>query len=70
MTRQFKLTAFASVVWLVNGFVTVGCFVAFLAKDGKEVALAYYIPLDCALSIAKACFYFYRYYYEKQYKED
>ena len=41
-----------------------------MVKDGKEVALRFYIPLDCALNVSKTVFYFYKFYEDKTQKED
>ena len=52
-------------IFVLNGLVTIGCFIAFLLIDGKELVYSLYIPLDLFLNICKFGFYHY-YYYESQ----
>lgn len=46
-------------VWILNGVVTVGCFIAFLYIKGSELVIGIYIPLDLFFNIAKTVFYWY-----------
>lgn len=57
-------------VWIVNALVTIGCFIAFLMIDGKELVIALYIPLDLFFNIAKGVFYGYYCYIDMKQKED
>lgn len=47
-----------------------GCIVAYFCLDGKELILTFYIPLDVALNIGKASFYWYTYFSDKWEKEN
>jgi len=56
-------------VWILNVLVVLGCLIAFMCLDGKELVLTFYIPLDAALMISRAAFYWYTYWTEKWERE-
>ena len=66
MVRTFDMSRWW--IWVINGVVTIGCFVAFILIDGKEIVFAQYIPLDLFLTVCKTVFYFYYYHRDKQEK--
>ena len=66
MHRKFLITKIGKVAWVVNFIVTVGCFLAFCFIDGKELLLALYIPLDMALNVSKAMFFFFEYHKDQK----
>ena len=68
MERVFDMSRWW--IWVINGLVTVGCFVAYILIDGTEVLYAQYIPLDLFLNVCKTIFYFYYYYRDHRDKED
>lgn len=47
-----------------------GCVIAYFCLDGKELVLKFYIPLDIALNISKASFYWYTYFNDNREKEN
>jgi len=57
-------------VWILNGLVTLGCFIAFLCINGKETVFSFYIPLDVALNVAKTVFFWYNFYEDMNIKAD
>lgn len=66
MTSRLIVTPYAKIAWIVNSIVTVGCLIAFLCIDGKEVICAFYIPLDLAINIAKFGFFLRQYFDDKK----
>ena len=59
MDREFAYRPWAKFIFIINGLCTIGCFIAYIIVDGKELFLALYIPLDVALNMAKTLFYYY-----------
>lgn len=70
MVRNFIMTKAGTIAWVVNCIVTIACLIVFFLTEGKEVVLAYYIPLDVALNASKAAFFFWQYYEDKRNKDD
>ena len=68
MVRTFDMSRWW--IWVINGIVTIGCFIAYLFVDGKEIVFAQYIPLDLFLNVMKTAFYFFYYYRDKREKEN
>ena len=68
MVRTFDMSRWW--IWVINGCVTIGCFIAFILIDGKEIVFAQYIPLDLFLTVCKTVFYFYYYHRDKQEKNN
>ena len=56
--------------YIGNLLITLGCVIAYFVIDGKEQVLKFYIPLDVALNLSKACFYWYTYLTDKWEKEN
>ena len=48
-------------IWVINAIVTLGCFIAYMLIDGKEVIYAQFIPLDLFLNCCKMIFYLWYY---------
>ena len=59
MDREFAYRPWAKFIFIINALCTIGCFIAYIIVDGKELFLALYIPLDVALNLAKTLFYYY-----------
>ena len=68
MERVFDMSRWW--IWVINGAVTIGCFIAYMLIDGAEVLYAQYIPLDLFLNFWKTVFYFYYYYRDLRNKEE
>ena len=68
MVRTFDMSRWW--IWVINGIVTIACFIAYLLIDGKEIVFAQFIPLDIFLNIMKTAFYFFYYYRDKMDKEN
>ena len=58
MDREFAMKY--RLVYALNGLVTLGCFIAFLFIDGRELVYTFYIPLDVFLNLSKTAFFFYQ----------
>ena len=56
--------------YIINACVTLGCVIAYFMLDGKELVLKFYIPLDIALNMSKASFFWYTYFNDKLQKEN
>lgn len=60
MDREFMYRPWSKIIFFINAACTIGCFIAYIIIDGKELFLALYIPLDFSLNMSKtAFFYFY-----------
>jgi len=70
MDSVFKMTKIGSIAWVINVIVTLVCFIVFFVTDGKELIIAFYIPLDVALNASKAAFFFHEYYNNEKSKQD
>ena len=70
MEREFKRTPAERIIQILNLVVTLGCFIAYLCVDGKELFMALYIPLDVALVLSKTLYYWYYYYQDLRHKQD
>ena len=68
MTRAFSLDHWY--IWVLNSTVIIGCLIAFIFVDGKELIYQYYIPLDISLNICKTIFFWYNYWVDKVQKDD
>jgi hypothetical protein len=55
MTRVF--VSGTKWLWILNSVVSVGCFIAFIILQGRELVYALYIPLDLFFNIAKTVFF-------------
>ena len=70
MTRQFIMHPVGKVAWIINCVVTTACLIVYCLTDGKEAILAYYIPLDFALNVSKAAFFFWQLYTDTRNKAE
>jgi len=68
MERRFIMKTLGRVIWIINSIVTFACLLAFVFTDGKELTLVLYIPLDIALNISKAAFFFWAFYQDRKVK--
>lgn len=59
MKRVFDTSCFW--VWIVHTLAIVGCLIAFIMIDGKELFYALYIPLDVLLCVGKGSFFWINY---------
>ena len=53
-------------VWIINVLVTLGCGIAYLLIDGKQLVYTLFIPLDIFLNIGRGVFYWYYYFLDKK----
>ena len=60
MVREFVMNRLW--VWMINGVVCAGCYIAYFCIAGKEITYSLYIPLDILLVVAKQAFYWWYYY--------
>lgn len=53
-------------LWILNGFITVGCMIAYVMTDGKNLVLKYYIPLDFLFNISRTAYFWYRVFLDRK----
>ena len=49
-------------VWIIQALAYVVVVTLYLSRDGKEIAFAIYIPVDCVLFLGMASYYFLQWY--------
>ena len=53
-------------MWIIQALAYVAVITLYFVKDGREIAFAIYIPVDCVLFLGMASYYFYIRHEDKQ----
>ena len=53
-------------IWIINILVTLGCGIAYILIDGKQLVYSLFIPLDIFLNFGRGVFYWYYYFLDKK----
>ena len=57
-------------IWIINILVTLGCGIAYILIDGKQLVYSLFIPLDIFLNFGRGVFYWYYYFLDKKQKAE